>query len=173
MNENNTVLEKIISAVRPLTDDNLFFLETVEYGTYYGHIKIKIISEDMNIIFSEHMRYKPEISCYLEIKSENKSFNLKYLIPALKLKLSLEKDENGDIPEHYSDNIISQQQFDEIDYLLKNTGFIENLNKLCTDIKSELPVFLPRFDKEEIDETIQLYVAEFRKNKFNQDRRAF
>ena len=59
----------------------------------------------------------------------------------------------------------THRDYKEIEYLLKRTGFIEEVTRLCIELKQKLPEIYPLFNLDTIDETIRRYTSEFRRHK--------
>jgi|GEM_PF-2969413 len=165
------LIEKSRISVSPLTENGEFQLDTVEYGNFYATIQLKLVSKDMAILFNQSMRQSARINGHIFMNSVNKNFNLKYLIPALDLKIILKEDgfiKGLDYTQFQND---VDRDVHEIVYLYNKTGFFTTLNHLCLDLKSELPAIKRKFSAEDVENSINCYVSEFRK--MNKDGRIF
>lgn len=158
------LLERIQVAVQPLTTEGSYRLETVEYGTYYRDVEVKLVSEGVVILFQGKLSQHTGVNCYFTIHSLNKTFDAEYLFKALNIDIPLKRgsfirDLNL---EQFAGDI---DQYDkEIEYLLKRTGFIEEITRLCVEFKQKLPKIDLLFKPDMIDETIRRYVSEFRRH---------
>lgn len=158
------LLERIQVAVQPLTTEGSYRLETVEYGTYYRDVEVKLVSENVAIRFHGKLSQHTGVNSYFTIHSLNKTFDAEYLFRALDIDIPLKKGSfirdlnlkqfEGDI-----------DQYDkEIEYLLKRTGFIEEITRLCVEFKQKLSEIDLLFKPDTIDETIRRYRSEFRRH---------
>ncbi len=159
------LLERVQVAVQPLTAEGNYQLEMVEYGTYYRDVEAKLVSEEMAILFQGKLSQHTGVNCYFTVHSLNKTFDTKYLFQALKIDIPIKKGDfirDLNLEQFKEDN---HRDYKEIEYLLKRTGFIEEVARLCIELKQKLPEIYPLFNPDTIDETIRRYTNEFRKHK--------
>lgn len=157
------LLERIQTAVQPLTADGKFQLDRIEYGSMYGDVDVNLYSKDLDITFHTMLHASGEVHCFFRVKSEKKVFSAKHLFPALKLSIPLKKGElirDRDY-ELIKNSVENHQKI--ISMLLETKGFLPELNRLCIEIKEKFPEIDAAFNPRNINKTIKLYSIEFRK----------
>jgi len=158
------LLDRVQVAVQPLTAEGKFRLETVEYGTYYRDVEVKLVSNEIDIRFQGKLSQHTEVNCYLTVHSINKTFYVKYLFLALKIDIPIKK---GDFIRDLNLELFREDDnryYKEIEYLLNRTGFIDEVTRLSIELKQKLTEIYPLFYPNNVDETVQRYTHEFRRH---------
>jgi hypothetical protein len=161
--EKRGLLEQTRIAVMPLTSDGEFQLTTVMWGTYDGEVGLTLHSEAVDITFQTNLRTSNTIFWFITDHSSGKKFYAKYLLPALDIEITTGTWEYVKNLEYGFMEDRHEKYQVEIEYLLKKTGYIKEIYRLCTEIKKNLPRIKKMFNRSNIDETIRLYSIEFRK----------
>lgn len=159
------LLEQVKEVVRPLTDGGGFQLKSLIYcDNYQDGNNIKLTSPAMEIDFGHNLRLTKYISVYFKVRPLKESFSAEPLFSARKIPITFhECGPRPDMSDHArmktynSTNIIA--------LLLWETGFIEELNRLCNEIRANLPAIQNAFAPENLDETLRLYAIECQKKR--------
>lgn len=162
-NDASGILEKIQDAVKPLTDTREFDLEYISLNDWESTLNFKVRSSWIEITFGASAIHT-HLSCSLIIPSVKKIFIADFLFPALNLNIPIIKGEfqAHPLPEPgtSNDSVKYQAKWDAI---LRGTGFIEKLHQQCLGIRDNLPEIRKAIDLDHLNQTIQVYVAEYRK----------
>jgi hypothetical protein len=148
-----TKLEKIKTAIRPLTDDGKFRLETVAYGLYPQDFIVQLCSDDFMIFFKgANTSQFPFIYCSIYIPSKKIWFYGERLFPAIDIDIPF------GIPDpRYSISSAKTRPVMDIDLL----DFYSDLGRLCREVKKNWIKIQLFFSPEMINETVRLYTHEY------------
>lgn len=158
------LLDRVQNAVEPLIIEKNFQLESIQYGTYYRDVEIRLTSTGTDILFQGKLSQNTEVYCYFIAHSISKTFNLKYLALAMKINIPFKKGDyirNLNLEQFRNDE---NRYYKEIEYLLNKTDFIGEVTRLSIEIKQKLEDIYPLFYSENVDETILRYTREFRRH---------
>jgi len=153
----NPLIPKILQAVQPLTENSVFLVDTIEFGTRYNQVHVRLISPEMKLIIDQQIRHFLGISIYLHIRSIQRTFKLKYLIPAIHLNIQLKPDSSIQGLKYPFGPDDEDKDIHEIDFDIQCSGFLPEVNRLCMEIKNELPEISWYFNEANRDKTITLY----------------
>lgn len=155
------MLEKIRMAIRPFTDDKMFILKKVVYGTYNSEYVIELESKEISLFFKglNVTRY-PGIRCSFYIPSIKKFFNDEYLFAAMGIDIPLSRTQNKFHLEFMENNFSRDYaQVSELEVL----DFYEDLDRLIKDLQKNWKKIQFIFSPDAINETIQKYSVEYHK----------
>ena len=157
--------EKVETAVWPLTEHGDFNLEKITHDEMHGDIDVLLTSKEFNIQFHVLLKVSGSFRCLFHINTVKKSFSADTLFRACQINIPLEIDylappiDYQKIWKRFKD----QKKVNE--FLLEDSKFIEEMNRLCNEIKENLPLFDDLFISSNIDKTWDLYIAESRKKR--------
>lgn len=158
------LLEQVTEAVRPLTDGDSFQLKSLSYcDSYQDGGTIRLVAPQISIDFIYNLRAMNKISLLFRVRSLNEPLVAEPLFAARHIPITFH---HWELPHDSSDHvkIAAYNSEDIIAFLLWETGFIEELNRLCSEIHANLPALCDALIPENLDETLRLYALENRKN---------
>ncbi|NMB79435.1 MAG: hypothetical protein GYA23_10130 [Methanomicrobiales archaeon] len=163
-NEQSGLLEQIQPAIQPLTETGDFYLKSISINDFESAIIIQLSSPGLEMRYGATAIHS-HVNCVFIIHSLKKFFSIDYLSPALKLNITINK---GEFLENYpsppSGIIETTEKYQaRWDAILKGVNFIEELNRQCIGIRDNLPEIRRAFSPENIDETVRVYSAEYKK----------
>lgn len=143
------IFEQIPIAVHPLTEDGDFRLDTIEYikSRYDEYVQIFLRSSEIDIrfVFNPSEKGNSNPSCTFGNRACTYDFRSTGCFRARTLFLAF----SIDIPMPYDDF-----------HLPENTGSIQEIFRLSTEIKKNLPKIMDLFRPEKIEDTIARYTLE-------------
>ncbi len=157
------LLEQVAEAVRPLTDTGDFRLESISYcDSSEDGGSIRLTSPGLAISFLYNLRVMETVSLFLRVVPLKEPFEAKPLFAARRIPITFR---SWELPGDISDRarLAAQNGRTIIPALLRETGFIDELYRLCGEIRANLPALRDAFAPENLDETLRRYAIEHRK----------
>ena len=162
--------ERVAVAIRPLTDGGGFSLEFINFDVYYGVLRIRLHSDDVDIDFSRattpmsrqgsafDISYR-QCGCTFHVHALKSVYMAEYLLPVLHIEMPVIRSYIRLVTSTGSPEGLTWGET-TIRILLDETCFIEELNTLCRRLQKNLPQIMEAFSDENIEETNRLYTLE-------------
>jgi hypothetical protein len=157
--------EKVEIAVRPLTEHGDFYLEKITHDEMHGDIDVLLTSKEFNIQFHVLLKVSGSFRCLFHVNSVKKSFSADTLFRACQINIPLKIDYLAPPIDYQKIWKKFRDQKKVNEFLLEESKFIEEMNRLCKEINENLPIFDDLFISSNIDKTWDLYIAESRKKR--------
>jgi hypothetical protein len=159
------MLERVKEAVRPLTEDGHFRFERFEYMEYHGDADVYLSSQNFDIKFHMLLKVHKDVFCFFIVKDGNKFFTADTLFQVFHIDIPL-RIKKLDPEIHYESLKVFYRHYQKIsEVLLEKTQFIDELSRLCKEIRKVTPELENLFSRENVEETNRIYLEESRKKR--------
>ena len=168
------VFELVPRAVQPLVESGDFQLDRIEFETW-ANVLIFLTSPDVDIFFAfQTIEGGEEVHCSFYPKPMNKWIGAKDLFSVFNIDISMYGDDDALSRERYDreggywglkQRVMQQSRLarKKQTNIFENSGHIQELSRLSTEIKKHLPEICPLFSPERVEETYRLCYIEMRK----------
>jgi len=168
------VFELVPPAVQPLVENGDFQLERIEFETW-AFVRIFLTSPDVYIFFGFYaIEGGDEVRCSFYIKPVDKRVEAKSLFSVFDINISMDRDDDALSRERYDreggywglkQRLMQKRHLPrkKESNLFENSGHIQELSRLSSEIKNHLPAIRSLLSLEHIEETYRLCSIETRK----------
>lgn len=165
------IIRQIRNAIKPLTEEEIFYWDTFRFGTFRDEVELFLVSEIISITFHGYLGDFPEVKCAITVPSVGKEFTGMYLFPAMNLDIQFSQgDPAWDVDKRFNKNPFAYIMTIP-EPLPEKNDFFQDLNRLCSEIQANWMEIQSLFECERIEKTIHFYSFEFRKH--DRDREIF